>query len=110
MAIRDRESGGREFVSASEYELIKQTLIEFSADSDYQTLEYVYERFKSALDTAQKLELASLFNEQLATLLTRKATPVLAAVDEISIKLQRYISRLSETAAMLSGVARPTPK
>ena len=109
MALRNRDFSGREFVSLPEYELIKKTLGEFAGDSVYQALEYTYESFKAAADTAQKLELASLFTEQLANLLKRKATPVPAAVDELSSKLQRYIFRLSETLAMLSGTARPAP-
>jgi insecticidal toxin len=110
MALRNRDFSGREFVSLPEYELIKKTLSEFAGDSVYQALEYTYESFKSAVDTAQKLELASLFNEQLANLLKRKATPVPPAVDQIPVQLQRYISRLAETVEMLSGVARPAPK
>ncbi|WP_434767587.1 TcdA/TcdB pore-forming domain-containing protein [Pseudomonas triticicola] len=110
MAIRNREFRGREFVSLPEYELLKKTFGEFAGDSVYQALEYTYESFKSAADTAQKLALANLFSEQLATLLKRKTTPVPPAVDQIPVQLQRYISRLAETVEMLSGVARPAPK
>lgn len=110
MAIKERESIGREFVSPAEYSQITQVLEEFAGVPEYARLDQYFRTAGQSADLTEKLQLASLFQEQLASLLKRKATPVPVAIDQIAIGLQQYISRLSAALSMLSGDARPVPK
>ena len=110
MAFKDSGPGGRHFISSLEFSVIAQAFKEFSGTTEYQLLGKLYEDINSAVELSHKLKLASLFQEQLAVLVKRKTTSVPLAVDQIVVELQRYISRLSATVEMLSGVARPAPK
>ncbi|MBJ7371263.1 MAG: hypothetical protein JHD19_07400 [Pseudomonas sp.] len=110
MALKNDYSFGRAFVSAQEYSVISRALREFSASAQYQALNDCYQQASQTTDPVSLLTLASLFQEQLAALLKRKKTPVPVAVDDIARGLQRYLSRLSTTVEMLSGLTRPVPK
>ena len=110
MALKNDYSFGRAFVSAQEYSVISRALREFSASAQYQALNDCYQQASQTTDPVSLLTLASLFQEQLAALLKRKKTPVPVAVDDIARGLQHYLSRLSTTVEMLSGLTRPVPK
>ncbi|GLH36737.1 TcdA/TcdB pore-forming domain-containing protein [Pseudomonas moraviensis] len=110
MALKNDYSFGRAFVTAQEYSVLSKALREFSASAQYQALNDYYQQASQTTDPVLLLNLASLFQEQLAALLKRKKTAVPVAVDNIASGLQRYLARLSTTVEMLSGVGRPVPK
>ncbi|MBV4486481.1 hypothetical protein HU727_012845 [Pseudomonas sp. SWRI153] len=90
--------------------MLQLALSEFSNSTEYAALSQYYEAARASSDATEKLLAVKLFQETLGLLLDRKSVPVPVEVSRIQAELHRYVSRLSATVDMLTGVARPVPK
>ena len=98
------------FVSAEDFLILQQALVELAGSTEYAALIALHEVASQTVDAAEKLLAVKLFQEKLGSLLSQSRPSAPVAINRIQSELSQYIARLSATADLLAGVGKPVPK
>ncbi|MFJ2481054.1 TcdA/TcdB pore-forming domain-containing protein [Pseudomonas sp. NPDC087598] len=76
---------------------------------EYDALVQHYQSSIAAVELDEKLLATKLFQEVMTSIRRNRKTPASALIDRISTRLEHYVSRLTNTVALLSGASSPVP-
>ncbi len=98
------------FISADEYSALKRAFKALSGSAEYATLVGLYESAGQARNLAEKLQVVTLFIENLERLSSRNPAPAMASINTVEDRLRDYAARLAGTVNMLSDASGPVPR
>ncbi|QHF48661.1 hypothetical protein PspS49_03170 [Pseudomonas sp. S49] len=109
MGVMEQYVGAFNFISPDEYSALKRTFKALSGSAEYAMLVALYENAGQATSLTEKLQVVTLFLQNLERLSHRNSAPVPALINTVEDKLRDYASRLVGTVNMLSDVPSPVP-
>jgi insecticidal toxin len=109
MGVMEQYVGEFSFISPGEYSALKRTFKALSSSAEYVMLVALYENAGQAKSLTEKLQVVTLFLQNLERLSHRNSAPAPALINTVEDKLRDYAGRLAGTVNMLSNVSSPVP-
>jgi insecticidal toxin len=110
MGVMEQYVGKFNFISPDEYSALKRTFKALSGSAEYAMLVTLYESAGQASSLTERLQVVTLFLQNLERLSNRNSAPVPALIYTVEDKLRDYAGRLAGTVNMLSDVSSPVPR